>query len=145
MIVLGGRSTTYEGAKPESPPTATLAAATQPGQVLLTGSSLADMAQFIAGVAAESNSLPDWVQTRTASGRLQRLSATDAFVVLARAVSYWDSNARSAGERPGHRGSGHPAGACHWRFARPRARDRPDAGGVHRPFRLTGAGGAARR
>lgn len=63
-----------------------------PGQVQLTGVSVADMAQFVAGVASDSGGVPDWAQARTTAGRLQRLSATDAFVALARALAAWDAS-----------------------------------------------------
>ncbi len=63
------------------------------GVIDVTGASVAEMAGFIVGVLQESGTVPDWLQVKTTEGRVQRLSAADGFVVLARLMRQWDIDA----------------------------------------------------
>lgn len=64
------------------------------GVINVTGVSVAEMAGFIVSVLEESGAVPDWLQAKTAEGRVRRLSATDGFVALARTMRQWDVDGR---------------------------------------------------
>jgi hypothetical protein len=60
------------------------------GVVQVTGASVAELAGFVVAGLQESGAVPDWLQAKTTEGRVQRLSATDGFVVMARLMRQWD-------------------------------------------------------
>ena len=52
---------------------------------------MVDLADFICGVLGDSGLVPDYAQVRTADGGLRRLSAAEAFALLARTAYLWDT------------------------------------------------------
>jgi hypothetical protein len=60
------------------------------GVVHVTGASVAELAGFVVAALRESGAVPDWLQAKTTEGHVQRLSATDGFVAMARLMRQWD-------------------------------------------------------
>jgi len=54
------------------------------------GEAVVALADFISGYVAEAGGLPDFMQVQTADGRLRRISAAEAFVLLARTAYLWE-------------------------------------------------------
>jgi len=55
------------------------------------GEGVIELADFVSGYAAEVGGLPDFMQVRTADGLLRRISAAEAFALLARTAYLWDA------------------------------------------------------
>jgi hypothetical protein len=58
----------------------------------VSGESVVDLADFICGYLADTGTVPDFAQVQTAAGSLRRISAAEAFVLLARTAYLWEIN-----------------------------------------------------
>ena len=55
------------------------------------GEAAVDLADFISGCLVDSGALPDFMQVQTADGSLRRISAAEAFILLARTAYLWET------------------------------------------------------
>jgi hypothetical protein len=55
------------------------------------GEGVVDLADFISGYVADAGTIPDFMQVQTADGALRRISAAEAFILLARTAYLWQT------------------------------------------------------
>ena len=55
------------------------------------GEAVVDLADFICGYVSDVGYLPDFTQVQTADGGLRRISAAEAFILLARTAHLWEA------------------------------------------------------
>jgi hypothetical protein len=55
------------------------------------GEGVVDLADFISGYVADAGTIPDFMQVQTADGGLRRISAAEAFILLARTAYLWQT------------------------------------------------------
>ena len=57
----------------------------------VSGEGVVDLADFISGYVADAGTIPDFMQVQTADGGLRRISAAEAFILLARTAYLWQT------------------------------------------------------